>query len=817
MDITDVHISPIHSEREHSGEDNHPYTNESGAQDHENEDGSQETGDPTFSTDEDGRTPYSHGAISDAINDSRGDNRSTTGFSSPAPSTAFTPTPAYPRPRARFNVPSPPNELVAASQSQDPSNLELDNQEEDQAEEEEPLTPHTRRRSFLLSVINSTTRPRLKFPTPHPRNFAIATTPSVAESTPASTRSFDPGVGTNLQTAFAGVTPRPRKGRASHPLAQTHIASPAASESGGSSLSPPTELNPRSRWASGSGSGPGEQWATPAHSPYDGAGDRASFISTASSHDLTTHHRANTSFDPVMGLGAQGFGLGRFNAGKLNAYLHGLNRRLQEENEVLVVRLKKMEDEKKEKVGAKRRTSIGSTLGDVVEDVSAEGWIDEKAALEERVEDLEAEVKKSVKEKEEVEKALEEEVGERNKDKERWRDRMGEVERGVEGIVRELERKLQEAEKKAKAVEKECREQLREADKRMVEVEGERDVAMERAEKAERVLESGKELGGELREANERVGNVMGDLRNANAQIKELELEVMRSDERVDGLEKELEKEKQMTETLEQELQAKLDELQAERTKIQHLEQEARQVQEELHATKAYAAELEEDAGVAVERIENLEDELASIQQRADQLAVRETQATEHMEKLEGDAQRASELARQMEEALDAAEKKMWADEGEIAELKGKVTTLERERERQRDHSNMFHDPSQSHIAPGPTEADVEALEEELDSANREIARLTTLLSQSPARKAMEKAKDTKIEMLEREKDDLLERLKGLRLTVTEMATPSKLINASGISPIHRQVLAMSIRAPRTPGAPLKDVRMTSHFRLVNY
>jgi phage host-nuclease inhibitor protein Gam len=98
-------------------------------------------------------------------------------------------------------------------------------------------------------------------------------------------------------------------------------------------------------------------------------------------------------------------------------------------------------------------------------------------------------------------------------------------------------------------------------------------------------------------------------------------------------------------------------------------------------------------------------------------------------------------------------------------------------------------------------------LENELDDANREIARLTTLLSQSPARKAIDKAKDAKVDMLEREKEELFERIQALRMTVTEMGTPSKMINnTSGISPIHRQALSMSMRAPKTPGGPLQDV-----------
>ena len=62
--------------------------------------------------------------------------------------------------------------------------------------------------------------------------------------------------------------------------------------------------------------------------------------------------------------------------------------------------------------------------------------------------------------------------------------------------------------------------------KELVEIHDDRDAAMERESKAQRVL-SGKDLGGALREANERVAQVMGDLRNANAQIEELEEEIM--------------------------------------------------------------------------------------------------------------------------------------------------------------------------------------------------------------------------------------------------------------------------------------------------
>ncbi|KAJ7504249.1 hypothetical protein B0H11DRAFT_2154471 [Mycena galericulata] len=723
-------------------------TDEDGSQEPpSNEEGSVNEPEPTFSSDGGPTFRPDHirspGALSNAL-------------SSPAPSIAFTPTPAFPRPRARFNLPSPPSNVPAT-----PSPQNHDDETEEAAGDEEPLTPHTRRRSFLLSVINSTTRPRLKFPTPHPRATQRAPPSDTdAADTPAPTPGPGPrlaALGTPaLRTAFAGATPRVPGRRNSHPLAQTYIPSPATSDS---------------ESAVSAGGGRGAAWGT-TPSPHDGA----SIISTASSHDLTTHHyRANASFDPVMGfgVGAQGLhGVGRFNAGKLNTYLHGLNRRLQEENEALVERLRKAEEERGE-----RRASAGRR-----EDAE-EGWLEEKAELEEMVEAFKEEVTRCVAEKGETEKALEEEREERARDKERWKERMKEVEKGVEGIVGDLEARLQVAEKRANSAEDA-------ALQRVKEVENKRDAAMERAEKAERVLESGQELGGELREANERVGKIKG-----------LEEEVMHSDARVDDLEKELREEREFTETLEQELDAKAAEATAQLERIRNLE-------EDLQLTKEYVTELEQAAEVAVARMETLEDQVATGRAEIERLKAAEHQVTEQVESLEEARERAEELARQMEEALEAAEKKMLADEDEIVQLKSKITSLEREqdRERQRENSQTSHDLSGRQFAPGPTDAEMEALEEELDEANKEIARLTTLLNQSPARKAIEMAKDAKIDMLEKEREDLLERNKALRTTVTEMGTPTKGYNMSGISPIHRQVLSMSVRAPRTPGGPLRDM-----------
>jgi hypothetical protein len=98
----------------------------------------------------------------------------------------------------------------------------------------------------------------------------------------------------------------------------------------------------------------------------------------------------------------------------------------------------------------------------------------------------------------------------------------------------------------------------------------------------------------------------------------------------------------------------------------------------------------------------------------------------------------------------DMMEKKMLADEEALAHLKVKVDSLEREKQRLASQE-ISRTPA---VEAGLTEDDLEVLENELDVANKEIARLQTLLEQSPARKAMEKAEDMKIEILERGKEE---------------------------------------------------------------
>ncbi|KAI0692519.1 hypothetical protein BC835DRAFT_1508673 [Cytidiella melzeri] len=693
-----------------------------------------------------------------------------TAFSSPEPSAMLTPTPAFLQ-RRRFNV--QPNQQASTTPSQP-------DDEHDESQEEQPTwraeqvdhaaTPNAHKRSFLLSVINSTARPRLR---QQPRNSAVSATHGV-----------------NLQNAFAGVTPGPRgtfQRRLSHPLAQG--------------------------WTAKSDSGSGNE------SPggYDGAADRASFLSTASSQDLVIHARANASFDPAVGLGDRGHGVGRFNASKLNNYLHGLNRKLQEENESLVAQLRAYQDcmgkdggesatsgydmptqggTWNRRASAGRRVSAGPLgLNDVVENV-AEDWIEEKAAMEELVEELRMQLEKAGEGQDSAERALEEEKTERARDKEKWRERMGEVEKGVQDIVDDIYQKLRVAEDRAQTAERDKAQAVKDAERRLAEVIVERDVLVERVDKAENALQTGQDLGGAVNAANERVSEVLADLKNANLQIKDLEDEAARADDRIDTLEQELREEKKLVSELEEELHLKSEELQDTLQRIDNLQKDLHSTREELQEERGIVAELERAGDAAVDRIESLEELIGSTKERLAALTEVLDQEREKNSELEADAERASQLTKEMEEALDAAEDKMRADEEDIVALEAKVLALERELEKSRLHS----EPSRLTLDPDP---DVAAMEIELDDAHKEISRLKALIAQSPARKAMEKAKDTKIEMLEQERDDLLERLKTLKSNT--FSTPGKTLGG-GISPMHRHILNLSFKSPKTPGGPLRDL-----------
>lgn len=741
---------------------------------------SQEEPSPTFSSEEPTALPRfpsatPHVSISRA--ESQSPQTLSVAQSSPAPSIMFTPTPAFPpRPRPRFFAPGLPSTPAIAT-------------ERNELDDKDLTTPYARRRSFLIDVINSTARPRFVHPPPTAYSTTLdeegdSTSPDsssqpggkkpTVEQTLASDTTVKP-----IDAPFPAFTPGPRQrrramGRLSHPLSRG--------------------------------------WTVPASETEDVGG--ASFISTTSSHDLTAHPRANASFDHVMGLGAGGHGIGRFNAGKLNSYLHGLNRRLQVESESLTGQVELLHKENltlaeanaalqeemehlqhqiltggtgsRRSSTGRRLSDIGSTLGEVKEDAGGE-WVEEKLEMERELDAVGAELHDCRREREEAIAALEVERAERSRDKERWRERMVEVEHGVETIIHDLEDKVEKAEVAARESSEKDRllEELEQALKR---VEEEAEIARTRAESAEKMLEGHGELGGKLLEANGKLAKSTTALHDMKSQLEQLEDEMAEADQR-------LQDEQLRAKKLQGDLDSRDAMLEESERKRSAQEAKFQECDRELQDAKAYITELEADAGLALDHIEALQHEI---------------QDEHSIAAIKQESERNGELVTQLEDALDAAEQKMRADEETLTELRGRIATLERERERDRAERPRAE---QRNAELEEAEDQIEALERELDNAHREISRLSTELAQSPARKALDKARDAKIELLEKEKEDLQELLNSLKQEGGGWNTPGRFSNASGISPIHRQVLNMTLKTPKTPGAPLRDVSISLPLR----
>ncbi|KAH9040398.1 hypothetical protein EDB85DRAFT_1925960 [Lactarius pseudohatsudake] len=714
---------------------------------------------PTFSSEE----PTPHPSATPVfVSSNRADTLSlptvSVAASSPGPSVMFTPTPAFPpRPRPRFFAPGLPSTPGVVS-------------EQGGTDDNDMATPYSRRRSFLIDVINSTARPRFAQPTPRPPRTAHATMlEEEDESTspdPSSQSSGMKSVVEQSQTSVATIkpfnvapvsfTPAPRQrtrtmGRLSHPLARG--------------------------------------WTAPGSESED-AGEGVSFASTASPQDLTALPRANASFDQVIGLGAGGHGIGRFNASKLNAYLHGLNRRLQQESENLAGQVGLLRNENvglaeenaalveeveflrqqqmftggagsRRSSAGRRLSDIGPTLGDVKEDAGGEGWMEEKLEMEAELGELRAELHDHRRERDGAVAALEAERAERSRDKERWRERMVDVERGVETIIHDLEAKAESAEAAARdATEKERL--LKELERAVKRAEEEAESAQTRAENAEKMLGDHSELGSKLHDANETIAKSTAELRDLRSHVGQLEDEVAEADHR-------LQDEQSRARKLQDDLEVKDARLGDLERKLSGQEANLQECEHELQDAKAYITELEADAGVALDHIEALQREI----QEAHEKATRDDSAAATLKR---EAGRDAELVKQLEDALDAAEQKMRADGEVLGELRSKVAVLERERERaeksRTDERNADLEEAEEQI---------EALERELDDAHREIGRLNNELAHSPARKALDR----------KEKEDLQEHLDDLKREVFG--------NAGGISPVHRQT-------PKTPGAPLRDM-----------
>ena len=168
------------------------------------------------------------------------------------------------------------------------------------------------------------------------------------------------------------------------------------------------------------------------------------------------------------------------------------------------------------------------------------------------------------------------------------RERMVEVERGVETIIQDLEARVE----KAEATAREKGGLLEELEKTLKRVEEEVASARTRAESAESTLEGQGELGGKLLEVN-------GNLAKSTAALHDLQSHVEQLEDEIADADQNLRDEQWRSRKLQDDLKAKDVMLEDLERKLSGQTPKLQESDRELQDAKAYITELEADAGLA--------------------------------------------------------------------------------------------------------------------------------------------------------------------------------------------------------------------------
>ncbi|CAE6417482.1 unnamed protein product [Rhizoctonia solani] len=500
----------------------------------------------------------------------------------------------------------------------------------------------------------------------------------------------------------------------------------------------------------------------------------SSFVSTASSHDLAIHRRANASFDAIAH--ARGGTGGDFDQRKLRIYLQSLNKHLSDENTAYrddIAILKRACLELINRLGTRGvkvdRYALLPSIDleedpgeprdqqvEVVEDLNDElvnALKDLEAARSETEAmraDLEAAQADATDAREEVVKVTDQ-----------CNAQMADLETDVQKVIQKLEDRLNEREAEAAQL----RERL---------IDRSRDVHHEHAEELALEREHASKLEAEIAQLTGELVAANGESRNLKVELRDLKAALRTEQagavERIQVLE---------TENGEW------------RRKVQELERE-------LEELDAFAHERDD---LVHERDAALNEKNQILRERDD--AVRERdELLEDQDELTRQREAAQKEIARMEQALEDAEARIVDDAEQLKSLKGKVASLDRERADLLANRST-RDRSGDRIPLHEHEALVLDLETQLDDAHREIARLT---AKSPASEALNKAKDLRIQQLQKEKDMLLERIQTMRSNNSTTGSPDTPGRATSSGSLALNRLAvMNLRTPKTPGAALKE------------
>ncbi|KAF8677776.1 hypothetical protein RHS04_05866 [Rhizoctonia solani] len=504
----------------------------------------------------------------------------------------------------------------------------------------------------------------------------------------------------------------------------------------------------------------------------------SSFVSTASSHDLAIHRRANASFDAIAH--ARGGSGGDFDQRKLRIYLQSLNKHLSDENTAcrddiamlkraclelinrLATRGVKVDQyallptiDLEEDPGEPRDQQV-----EIVEDTSDE--------LVNALKNLETARSETEAMRVELEAAQEDATAAREevvKVTDQCNAQMADLETDVQKVIQKLEDRLNEREAEAAQL----RERL---------IDRSRDVYHEHAEELELERQHASKLEAEVTQLTGELAIANGESRNLKAELRDLKA------------------------ALRTEQAGAIERIQTLETENAEWAKKARELEQEIDELDTFAHERDV---LVRERDAALNDKSRILRER--DTAIRERdELLEDQDELMREKEAAQKEVARMEQALEEADARIVEDAEQLKSLQGKVTSLERERtDLLVNRSVRGRSSAEDRIPLHEHEALVSELEAQLDDAHREIAKLT---AKSPTSEALNKAKDLRIQQLEKEKDVLLERVQNMRSNnsaggsdTTGRLTPSGSLGSLALN----RLAAMNLRTPKTPGAALKE------------
>ncbi|KAF8314706.1 hypothetical protein DL93DRAFT_2155586 [Clavulina sp. PMI_390] len=534
------------------------------------------------------------------------------------------------------------------------------------------------------------------------------------------------------------------------------------------------------------------QSSSPAPTLNDGD---VSKISNASSNDFVRFDRGNTSFDPTADAKP------KFNHNKLNNYLSDLNTHLMEENEALNMRLAEYEaklgiseTQGDESVGVTpRSSSLRSALSP---GSTSRGAAASTAMMNDLVAALQEELEQAKADRDEAQARTEKHLV----DQQLLDDRAQEV----RNLVRELE-----------DVQADCRRQVEIKDVKIKQIQ---------TESMQILADSDAELNAE----REKVAVLEERLQEGARESQR----VQRAEEQADAARDA----KLVAEQAQADAERQVREITLERNSLQmakrHAEDQLRTMEQRLEEEREAGIDASDERAIQIEEEQRrlrvaLEAQLAESQSTIAQQNARVAALEEDLASSEERTRNARDQVAQTELAVREAQKQMTHDAEELCVLGSRIAILTEERDRARADAAKAKSPSpltrrvsgastiSSHWTATTAHSDsddnipleehqriVEDYEARLDDAEREIGRLELEVKDTTSSQALVKARQMRIDILEKENGELNEKVVALREALQPFADSSM----SGVRTPRRGDSMKGLSTPRertlrTPGA----------------